>query len=154
MKLHIELDPGLYEDEIHILCRSADETIRRIQRFILEQAGGPKLSFFKGSEEYFFPLEDLLFFETDGDAVFAHTGSDAFRVRQRLYELEETLPRAFIRASKGCIVNLAQVYSITRDLSSSSLVRFTGSHKQVFLSRRYYRALKERLNERGIGHET
>ncbi|MDR2514023.1 MAG: LytTR family transcriptional regulator [Christensenellaceae bacterium] len=154
MKLHIELNPDLNEDEIRIVCRSADETIRRIQRFILEQAGGPKLSFFKGSEEYFFPMEDLLFFETEGDAVFAHTAGDAFRVRQRLYELEESLPRGFIRISKGCIVNLAQVYSITKDLSSSSLVRFSGSHKQVFLSRRYYRALKERLNERGIGYET
>ncbi len=148
MKIRIETVDGLAEDEVIIRCGRVDERVRRIQQYALEQAGGPQLTFYQGSEEYYFPLDEVLFFETESEAVYAHTAKEAYRIRHRLYELEELLPRQFLRVSKSTIVNLSRIYSIKRDLTSSSLIQFADSHKHVYVSRHYYRALRQRLDTR------
>ncbi len=67
-------------------------------------------------------------------------------VHHKLYELEELLPRAFIRISKSAILNSSKVYSIARNLTASSRVEFFGSHKAVFVSRNYYKLLKDKIS--------
>jgi Response regulator of the LytR/AlgR family len=154
MKVRIEVTDDLTEDEVLIRCGRVDESIQKIHQFILEQSkSGPKITFYKQNQEYYFPLEDVLFFETEGEHVYAHTADDAYLIKYRLYELEQMLPRSFARVAKSTIVNVRQVYSITRNLASSSLVQFADSHKQVYVSRYYYGELRQRLKERGT-HET
>lgn len=149
MKIRIELVPDLQEDEVLIRCGRVDDTVQKIQQYILEQSSlASKITFYKQNQEFYFPLDDILFFETEGENVYAHTVNDAYRIKYRLYELEEILPRYFARAAKSTIVNIMQVYSITRNLTASSLVQFINSHKQVYVSRYYYQELRRRLNER------
>ena len=150
MKVRIEITDGPEEDEVLIQCRHVDDSVRKIQRFLLEQSKpGPKITFYKQNQEYYFSLDDILFFETEGEHVYAHTKDDAFLAKYRLYELEQMLPRNFVRAAKSTIVNIRQIYSVTRNLASSSLIQFTGSHKQVYASRYYWKELRQRLKERG-----
>ncbi len=154
MKIHIEMVAGLPEDEILIKCSALSDTIQDIHRAILDAASqAPKLTFYKKNEAYFFPLAAVLFFETGGEAVYAHTGDDVFRIKLRLYELENILPSHFIRVSKSTILNSRHILSITRNLTSASLVQFHNSHKQVFVSRHYYNNLRQRLNERSTCNE-
>lgn len=80
--------------------------------------------------------------------LHAHTRDGIYRIRSKLYELEETLPGSFMRVSKSAILNVHHVYSIERNLTASSIVQFQGTHKQVFVSRHYYKALRERLEEK------
>lgn len=149
MKIRIEVVGDLPEDEVLIRCGRVDETIREIHQFILERSSsGAKILFYKENQEYYFPLDEILFFETDGEYVYAHTKNDAYRVKYRLYELETILPRDFIRVSKSTIINSAQVYSISRNLTASSLVQFHNSHKQVYVSRHYFQDLRRRIDER------
>jgi DNA-binding LytR/AlgR family response regulator len=153
VKVRIERAEGLNEPEVLIRCSRVDESVRKIQQFVLEQSGrGPEITFYKQNREYYFPLDDVLFFETEGEHIYAHTADDAYLIRYRLYELERMLPRNFVRAAKSAVVNVRRIYSITRNLASSSLIRFAGSHKQVYVSRYYYKELRQRLKERGI-HE-
>ena len=58
------------------------------------------------------------------------------------------LPRYFMRVSKSAILNLNMVYSVEKNITASSLVRFRGSTKIVYVSRIYYKAMKQRLDER------
>ena len=82
--------------------------------------------------------------------MFAHTSNLFFEAGYKLYELEEVLPHKFMRISKSTIVNLDYIYSITRNLTASSVVEFTGSNKSVLVSRGYYRALVEQLGTRRL----
>lgn len=149
MKIRIEVLNDLAEDEVLIRCKRVDNTVQKIHQYILEQsASGSKIVFYKQNQEFYFPLDDVLFFETEGEHIYAHTANDAYRIKYRLYELEAILPRHFARAAKSTIVNIMQVYSITRNLTASSLVKFINSHKQVYVSRYYYKELRQRLNER------
>ena len=147
MKLRIEVTDGSMEDEIIIRCGRVDESIQKLQAYI-QNMSAPKLTFYKENQEYYLPLEEILFFETEGEQIYAHTANDAFRVKHRLYELEELLPHYFVRVAKGTIVNAMQIYAINRNLTASSQVKFAGTHKQIYVSRHYYSSLKEKMNER------
>jgi DNA-binding LytR/AlgR family response regulator len=94
-------------------------------------------------------VEDVLFFETEGERIYAHTTNDSYIVKYRLYELENILHRHFVRVAKSAIVNIRQIYSINRNLTTSSLISFFDSHKSIYVSRSYYLQLRKRLDERG-----
>ena len=149
MRVRIEIVKNLPEDEVIIRCGRVDEKVRRLNNLIADElSSGQPITFYKDNQEFFFPLDNVLFFETEGEHIYAHTSADAYRIKFRLYELETLLPRTFTRAAKGAIVNISQVHSITRNLTASSLIKFQNSHKQVYVSRHYYGALRLRLNER------
>ena len=146
MKVRIELDPQMDEPEMIIRAPRLTEDVARLQQLILEQKMTP-LTFYKDRSEYFVDVSKILFFETDGEKIYAHTREEAYEVRQKLYELEEILPIAFCRISKSTIVNTKQIYAIEKSFSGTSTVNFYQTHKQVHVSRHYYQLLKERLKE-------
>lgn len=149
MKVKIEIDEGLQEEEVVIRCRKMDENIIRIQSAVMEGTQGKMHIVLKSKEtEYYMPLQDILFFETENKIIFAHTRENMFETDYKLYELEELLPGSFMRISKSSIVNLYHIYSITRNLTASSVVEFVNSHKQMYVSRNYYKPLVERLAEK------
>ena len=78
----------------------------------------------------------------------AHTAKEVFETRSKLYELEEVLPASFMRVAKSTILNVNHVYSITRNLTASSEVEFKNTHKKVYVSRNYYKALIAKLEEK------
>lgn len=151
MKVRIEIDAGMEETEVVIRCKELNDTIVALQNYILEQNGaGQCLALYRGEKEYYVEIRDIYFFETEGRRVFAHTSNMFFEAGYKLYELEEMLPHKFMRISKSTIVNLDYIYSITRNLTASSVVEFAGSDKSVLVSRGYYRALVEQLGTRRL----
>lgn len=149
MKVLIEIDESLDEAEVVIRCSQYDDSVKTIHQLLSKQTSSyPQFEFFKGNEEFFLTLNDIIFFETSGDAIYGHTHDDAFQIKIRLYELEQMLPSNFTRISKSSILNIIHVKSIERKLNSSSLVQFRESHKEVYVSRLYYKGLKEKMKER------
>lgn len=149
MKIRIEIDENIIEDEIIIRAPVLDERVQNIQRAVVEAASAEqKLLFFKGETTYYMPLQEILFFETEGANIRAHTKDDIYGARYRLYELEEMLPGYFMRVSKSTILNTRHIYAMTRSLSASCVVEFKGTHKQVYVSRHYYKPLRNRLEEK------
>lgn len=133
MRVKIEIDAGLEEDEVLIRCRKLCDTVLRLQEYAAGSgAGGGRLPLHSGDTEYYVALPDILFFETQGRGVQAHTADRLFETELKLYELEERLPGYFMRISKSTIVNLDGVYSITRNLTASSVVEFRGCVKKVY----------------------
>ena len=149
MKLRIEVVDDWSEDEVIIRCSSIDDNIRKLQAFV-QSLAQPKLTFYKDTQEYYLPLEDVLFFETDNEQIYAHTRKDSFLVKYKLYELEDILPHVFVRVAKGTIVNTARIYAINRNITSSSQISFGGTHKHIYVSRHYYKTLKDKMKERGV----
>lgn len=149
MKVRIEIEEELQEEEVIIRCSRMSEQILKIQDTVMEHAGGKRHIVLKNGEvAYYLPLEEVLFFETESKTVYAHTKDKMLETEYKLYELEELLPGSFMRISKSAIVNLEPIYSITRNLTASSVVEFVHSHKQVYVSRNYYKSLVERLAEK------
>lgn len=154
MKINIEFDPSLTENEITIRCASLNEEVQRLQEAIYDIAlCSKKFICYQNDTEYYLPLNDIYFFETEAGSIRAHTADDVYLTKLKLYELEEILPGAFMRISKSTILNTDHIYSITRNLTASSVVEFKGTHKQVYVSRYYYKPLKFKLEEKRNDYE-
>ena len=149
MKVRIEFQDDLSESEVIIRCSHISESIMKLQTMIRDLENNTKsLILTRGETEYFIPQDQILFFETEGKTITAHTADKMYETQYRLYELEEMLPGYFMRVSKSTIVNLNQIYSITRNLTASSVVEFSDSIKKVYVSRNYYKSLIERMGEK------
>lgn len=149
MKVTIEIDENLSEECVVIKCKELNENIIALQKSLMEHANSDMtILLHRSDKEYYMPLDKILFFETENKIIRAHTKDEIYETSYKLYELEELLPRYFMRISKSGIVNLNHIYSITKNITSASIVEFEGSHKSVYVSRNYYKALVERLAEK------
>ena len=146
MKIRIEFTDDPEEEEVLIRCRKIDDRVRKIEEAVRESSDKCYV-FYKNDSEYYFCIDSILFFETSDKQLFAHTETDLFLSRYKLYELEKLLPLNFIRVSKSAIINIDKVYSVTRDISGCS-VTFFNSMKKIYVSRRYYQAFRTRMQEK------
>lgn len=148
LKIRIEMEP-LEEDEITIRCKELTPEIMRLQQVLSEMTSrSSQFVLYKGDTEYYIELNKILFFETENSMVLAHTAKDVYETRKKLYELEDILPGMFLRISKSAIVNVDKIYSISRNITASSAIQFQGTHKEIYVSRAYYKLLKEKLEEK------
>lgn len=147
MIVKIEVDE-LLENEIVIKIKELNSTsnaiIELIENYLKKQT---KLECFDNNKVIYLYLDEIIFFETEYTAVYAHTPDKSFRVRLKLYELEEILPLHFQRISKSTIINIMKISSIEKTFTSNYLVNFESSSKTTYISRRYYKNLKCKLKE-------
>lgn len=149
MKIRIEMSDEASECEVIIRCNTLNEEVLQLQRTLEKMKSSTnQFVLYKGEAEYYLDISELLFFETEGNIVNAHTGDDVFRTKYKLYELEEMLPRKFVRISKSTIVNSDKIYSIHKNLTASSLIELKNTHKQIYVSRSYYKMLKTVMEEK------
>ena len=86
MKIRIELEEGLPEDEVVIRCRSLTDEITRIQNAVsAASAAKQNLVLYKEDTEYYVALDEILFFETESNGINAHTRDNVYQVKYRLY---------------------------------------------------------------------
>lgn len=149
MKIRIEINNEIKENEVVIRCSELSEDVENIKTMLEDVLSHKKgITFYRGDTEYYLSLKEVLFFETEENGICAHTINNIYNVKYKLYELEEFLPGHFMRVSKSTILNTNHIYSITRSIASSSKVEFQNTHKQVFVSRYYYKPLNIKLLER------
>lgn len=149
MKIRIEIDESLTDEEVIVRSSSLNEQVQNIQRMLSEiSRQEQRIVFYKDETEYYFPMTEILFFETNGKEIHAHSAEQIYKIKYRLYELEELLPGYFMRVSKSTIVNTRCICAINRSVPTSCVVQFKHTHKQVYVSRYYYKSLRSRLEEK------
>lgn len=147
MKIKLDISED-NNDEIIIKCKKYDKKIEEIQKLLTNLISNNEFIFYKDNEEFYISIDKILFFDTEDNIVNAHTKDDIFNVKYKLYELEKILPYNFVRISKSTIVNINYIYSINKSIASSSEIKFYDTHKSVYVSRMYYKILKEKMKGR------
>lgn len=151
MKIKIEIDEDLVDEEIVIRCRSLDQETIDVQKRIIDAVNSRmQLEVTKDEKEYFLAVDDIFFLETDFNTVMVHTGKEIYQTKLRLYELEELLPGMFIRVSKSTILNTNKVRSIHKNLTGASEVEFMEGSKRAFVSRSYFKVFMSKLEEKRL----
>ena len=145
MRFRTEIREGGGE-EIVIICTERNEKIKHLERVIENALGGDaEMILTLGETEYFVPKREILFFETSSGKVTAHTRGKMYYAPYTLFGLERVLPDGFMRVSKSCIVNVAEIAAISHALTGNGEVLFKDTDKKVYVSRGYYKALKEKI---------
>lgn len=146
MKFKIIEDKSLKQDEIELRCHTITDEIKEL----VESLNTKEIRAFKDDREVLIDPSKIIFIETEVDSVYAHTIETRYKLKERLYELEDILPRNFLRISKSAIANTKEISSIATNITSARQVNFHDTNKIVYVSRKYYPLLKEKLNERSL----
>lgn len=148
MKVLISLEENIDETEVVIKCKELTDEVLNIQKTLcINHTINKVIKAKKEETEFFIELEDILFFEAFGRVIVAHTKEDSFTIKEKLYEVEQMVPRTFIRVSKSAIVNAKLIYSINKSLVSTGIIQFKNSKKETSVSRSYYKMFNERMDE-------
>jgi DNA-binding LytR/AlgR family response regulator len=88
----------------------------------------------------------ICFFEARGNLVYCVAPDGEYRMKEKLYELESTLPNdRFIRVSRSFIVNIENVARIIPWFGRRLLLRFNNTRKEVEVSKSYATSFKDFL---------
>ena len=150
VKIRLDISSEYQEKEIVIRANKKDEEVAEILRNLQEiDTKLHNINGYLDNTVYSLSTQDILFFETNDRNVYAHTKDNAFLIHYRLYELEENLPDNFLRVSKSSILNVDEVKSLTQSVMGN-LIQFRDSYKQIYVSRRFLKKLKLKLNQRKV----
>lgn len=151
MKLKLEFDETLEEDSITIKARVYDDNIKSIHQVINNEIKkNNKVALYINQTEYFIEINKIVFFETEDNSIYAHTNDKVYLTKYTLKHLEDVLPSNFLRISKSTIINVDHIYSIEKNITSSSKVTFSNCSKEVYVSRRYLKVLQHLIFERSL----
>lgn len=141
------------EDEIVIRCAERDRRIEELEDIIKKLALSTKreIVLYSSGAEYFIPLSEILYFESNAGKIYAHTSRAVYSSELKLFELEETLPPSFMRVSKSTIVNVDLIVSLRREAVGNGEIYFKSSEKMTYFSRSYYKALRNKIQKMRLG---
>lgn len=76
--------------------------------------------------------------------VYAKTAKQTYQVKKKLYELEEFLPRNFVKISRSEFVNLDYLDHLEVAANATVILKLTNG-QEAFVARRCIKNLKARL---------
>lgn len=144
MEVEIKISPELDTPKVVIYTDRVTEEITQLAKAISSESSGVLTGVQEGKLIVLKP-DEIIRIYTEGQKVCASTRVGIVELRQRLYELEEKLPRKFLRASHSEIVNMDAVKYLDMSLSGTICLSLT-SGEMVFVSRRNIHKIKEYLD--------
>jgi DNA-binding LytR/AlgR family response regulator len=116
---------------------------------LLKKDQHSQLSILMGkSNENYIPIEinNVVYFNAYGNDTYANTmDSKRYKIKNKLYELEEILSKRFIRINKSEIVNIRFIDKITPLFKGKLILKLYGYKEPVDISRNYIKDFKERI---------
>jgi len=102
----------------------------------------------KNNEIFLLKIKDILYFFSDEKYNYAKTHEGTFKIKKRLYELEEKyFKNKFIRISSAYIININKTKSFDVGQIGSIIAKMEDG-TNIFVSRRKIKEVKEFLNGR------
>ncbi len=92
------------------------------------------------------PFNEILYFEADAEQVFVYTAVEIYKVKLRLYQVEEMSQKTgIIRVSKSHLVNVKKIQSVRPTMNSRLYVKMANG-EEVLVSRKYAHTLKQAIS--------
>lgn len=143
MKLYIKEGIPIQEPEIHIKCKKIDDRLQVVIDRL--QLSTQTVTVKKDSAIHKLALEDIYYFESVDDKVFACCEVDVYETAYKLYEIEEQVSKmSFARISKSVIVNINRILSIKPQFNGRFEALLTNNERQI-VSRHYVSGLRDKF---------
>lgn len=141
MKLQIVIDHN-HDEEILIYAHEKTPLICEIEELVKNNS--VDLIGYTENETVKLNLNDVYCFFTEDNKVYALTENEKYRLKSRLYQLEENLNNSFVKINQSCIANIKRIDRFKATVGGSLTVVFKNGHID-FVSRRNLKNVKERL---------
>ena len=141
MKLQIVIDPNR-DEEIIIYAHEKTPFICEIEELVKNNS--VDLIGYTENETVKLNLSDIYCFFTEDNKVYALTENEKYRLKSRLYQIEENLNDNFVKINQSCIANIKKIDKFKATVGGSLMVIFKNGYVD-FVSRRNLKNVKERL---------
>lgn len=130
------------DEEILIYAHEKTALIESIEQLVLQD--NFELIGYIDREAVKLNLAEICRFTVEDNKVFAETLSEQYRLKYRLWQLEEKLPDGYVKINQSCIANIRMIDRFDTSISGSMLVKFKNGSTD-YISRRQLKTVKERL---------
>ena len=143
MKFKLILDPN-HDEEVVATVHERSVLTDKIESLVREYSGDSKLIAYREDELLQLPFDKIECITViDGKTYAIDTKGRQYRLKQRLYELEDILPANFIRINKSAIANEARLERFCATYSGGINARFQCGYEE-YVSRRCFSVIKRR----------
>ncbi|HHU80120.1 MAG: LytTR family DNA-binding domain-containing protein [Bacilli bacterium] len=144
MKLNILEDKNQKEIEIDIRCPKIDDKINKLANIINTYyftIQGKKDDVFEVLQ-----LDNIYYFESVENKVFAYLPQDVYEVNFKINELASMLEStSFIQVAKPIVLNINKIKKI-KPLVNGRMLAILDNEEKVVITRVYAQAFKKKLN--------
>ncbi|MBO5210726.1 MAG: LytTR family transcriptional regulator DNA-binding domain-containing protein [Clostridia bacterium] len=142
MKVSIFIDKNR-EEEIQIFAHNESDLTEQIKSLVSDYSS--HVTGYKNAEIFLLKTTDVYCFLVENNKVFAMTENDKFLLKERLYNIENSLSFDFIKINKSCIANIKKIERFDASISGTLVVKFKNGYTD-YVSRRSVKTVKERLS--------
>jgi len=145
MQVEIKIDPSCSVPRAVIWTDSITEEVSRAAERLSGEASVGMIAGFQGERAALLAQDNLIRIYGANGKIFAATEEGEYRLRLRLYELEERLDRrVFVRISNSEIISLKKVKGFDLNLSGTIRVSLSDG-SAAYVSRRYVKRIRQVL---------
>lgn len=143
MKISFWIHEKFKEPEIVICGAERTRELAELKQVIAE-AVDEKITVYDGRDAVQIAQGEVVRFFGSRQRVYAQTADATYLVRARLYELEETLNKQFVRISNSEIVNAKKIRRMDASVSGT-IHMYLQPDIETYVSRRYVSRIRDSL---------
>lgn len=143
MKFNLIIDKSK-EEEITATVHGRSSLTERIEALVMQHSGNDRIPVFSEDEMKllsFSEIESVV--SEEGKTFVTDSSGNRFRIKMRLYEIEEILPSYFIRINKSALANEKRIERFSANFSGAVDAVFKSGNKE-YVSRRCFAEIKRR----------
>lgn len=141
MKVKVVIDPTR-EEEVIVFTHERTPLVEEIERLASDKP--LELLGICDDETVVLEYVKVFRFTVENGKTYAYTEDKCYRIKQRLYQIEEQAPDCFVRIHQSCLANLRGIARFEASYSGTLRVVFKNGDVD-YVSRRNVRSVKERL---------
>ena len=141
MKCKVFIDKN-HEEEVVIYSHQRNFLVEQIESLVNSQE--IEITGYKEQETVKLDLSEIFCFICEENKIYALTEKERFKIKLKLYQLEEKLPQNFVKLNQSCIGNVKKIQRFNASFGGSLSVEFKNGYKD-YVSRRQLKIVKERF---------
>ena len=143
MKFNLIIDKSK-EEEITATVHGRSSLTERIEALVMQYSGNDRIPVFSEDEMKLLQFSEIeSVFSEEGKTFVTDSSGNRFRIKMRLYEIEEILPSYFIRINKSALANEKRIERFSANFSGAVDAVFKSGNKE-YVSRRCFAEIKRR----------
>ena len=144
MKFRLIIDKAK-DEEVVATVHNPSALIEEIEALILKHTGADRIPGYTEDDIKMLSVSEIECVTVlDGKTYAIDSKNRRYRLKQRLYELEEQLPSSFIRINKSALANESALDRFTVTIAGSVDAVFKCGYRE-YVSRRCFAQIKRRL---------
>ena len=141
MKYKLIIDPSL-EEELIIIANKEKAIFKEIEKMILSEQ--QQIVGYLNDEIIILNKDEICCFISENNKVYALLNNNKYLIKKRLYQIDESIGKNYIKINQSCIANISQIKKFVATFDGSLQVIFKNGYKD-YISRRELKNVKERL---------